>query len=177
MYYLVDTNVFLEAIANEITPVASQCKENENALIITKAILDELEPGSDKVEVDEAVKYPFIEVKNLVYGTMGRKLIELVDITEYKEAEQTYKDLRKKFYSWMENAEYLHKLVLDGRCTAEEIKKSTFRNRDKGECELISLAKTSPENYVIVTEDLGRVYLHPNQNLFEDYAKDRKSVV
>ncbi len=40
-----------------------------------------------------------------------------------------------------------------------------------GECELLAIAKVSGE-YIIVTNDRGRVFLHPDQNLFDLCAED-----
>ena len=39
-----------------------------------------------------------------------------------------------------------------------------------GECELIAIAKVAEDVYEIVTNDKGKVFLHPEQNLFDDYA-------
>lgn len=41
-----------------------------------------------------------------------------------------------------------------------------------GECELIAIAKASKEEHQIVTNDKGRVFLHPEQNLFDEYAAE-----
>lgn len=82
------------------------------------------------------------------------------------------RDLRKKFYGWMSDSNYLKLLVSRGMITEDEIKKKGFRNRDLGECELIAIAKTAVDEYQIVTNDKGRVFLHPKQNLFDDYAAD-----
>ena len=46
-----------------------------------------------------------------------------------------------------------------------------------GECELIAIAKTAEDEYQIVTDDKGRVFLHPDQNLFDEYASDMKAVI
>lgn len=39
-----------------------------------------------------------------------------------------------------------------------------------GECELIAIAQVSDDKHQIVTNDKGRVFLHPEQNLFDEYA-------
>ena len=42
--------------------------------------------------------------------------------------------------------------------------------KDLGECELIAIAKSSEHENQIVTNDKGRAFLHPDQNLVDDYA-------
>ena len=39
-----------------------------------------------------------------------------------------------------------------------------------GECELVAIAKAAEDEHQIVTNDKGRVFLHPEQNLFDEYA-------
>lgn len=67
---------------------------------------------------------------------------------------------------------YLKKLIQDGKLSREDIKKTSFRNKDLGECELLAIAKASSGQYWIVTNDKGRVFQHPDQNLFDTYAND-----
>jgi hypothetical protein len=72
----------------------------------------------------------------------------------------------------MGNAEYLKHLMSKGEITLEEIKKPSFKTKDKGECELIAIAKASKGEYWVVTNDKGRVYKHPDMNIFDTYAGD-----
>lgn len=65
----------------------------------------------------------------------------------------------------------MQKLIRDGKLTKEDIKKPGFRNKDLGECELLAIAKVSAGQYCIVTNDKGRVFQHPDQNIFDVYAK------
>ncbi len=72
----------------------------------------------------------------------------------------------------MSDINYLNLLISQGVITADDIKKKSFRKKDLGECELIAIAKTAKDEYQIVTNDKGRIFLHPEQNLFDDYASD-----
>ena len=170
MYYLVDTNVFLHSICDEIYHVADLCKKNETEITVTETILNELEAGCHLEIEDNTAKNAYISVYNLTYGTMGMKVIRLVKLDDIPGAREELKKIRKRFYSWMSNGEYLKRLVSEGKITADAIKKKSFRNKDLGECELIAIAKTAEDEYQIVTNDKGKVFLHPEQNLFDDYA-------
>ena len=171
MYYLVDTNIFLWAIKEKIYDVANDCKKINKDIVITSTILNELEPGNDKSKEDPSLRDVYVQVNNLVTGGMGAKLITKVDISTIPKAKAEYQKIRNRFYSWMGDADYLKQLIDNNKLTEKEIKSSTFRNKDKGECELIALAIADPENYnMIVSDDKGRVYVHPEQNLFDDYA-------
>lgn len=177
MYYLVDTNVFLHAVCDKIFVVADMCKKNETEITVTETILKELEPGYYLELEDETAKNAYNSVYNLTYGTMGVKAIRIVNMDDIPGAKEELKKIRKKFYSWMNDVNYLKYLVEQGTITADEIKKKSFRNKDLGECELIAIAKTAEDEYQIVTNDKGKVFLHPEQNLFDDYATDLGLVV
>ncbi len=172
MYYLVDTNVFLHSICDEIFAIADLCKKNETEITVTETILNELEPGYYLELEDETAKNAYNSVYNLTYGTMGIKVIRIVKLDDIPGAKEELKKIRKKFYSWMSDINYLNLLISQGVITADDIKKKSFRNKDLGECELIAIAKTAEDEYQIVTSDKGRVFLHPEQNLFDDYASD-----
>ena len=172
MYYLVDTNVFLHCICDEIYKVADLCKKNETAITVTETILNELEPGYYLEIEDDTAKNVYNSVHNLTYGTMGMKVIRLVKLDDIPGAKEELKKIRKRFYSWMSDIDYLNHLISQGKITVDDIRKKGFRNKDLGECELIAIAKTAGDEYQIVTNDKGRVFLHPEQNLFDDYASD-----
>lgn len=170
MYYLVDTNVFLHALRDNIFPVVDLCKKNGTEVTITDTILSELEPGNYLEAEDKTAKDTYNSVYNLSHGTMGIKVIRIVNIDDIPGAKEELKKIRKRFYSWMTDSAYLNYLVSRGVISSDDIKKKTFRKKDLGECELIAIAKTAEDVYEIVTNDKGRVFLHPEQNLFDDYA-------
>lgn len=170
MYYLVDTNVFLHAIRDNIFSVADLCKKNGTDVTITDTILSELEPGYHLEGEDKTAKDTYNSVYNLSYGTMGIKVIRIVNVDDIPGAKEELKRIRKRFYSWMTDITYLKHLVSQGAISLDDIKKKNFRKKDLGECELIAIAKAAENVYEIVTNDKGRVFLHPEQNLFDDYA-------
>ena len=172
MYYLVDTNVFLHSISDKISTVANLCKENNQDITITETILNELEPGYYLEIENEAAKEVYNAVHNLTFGTMGIQIIRLVKLEEIPGAKEELKKIRQRFYGWMRDVNYLKTLISQGVLTENDIKKKSFRNKDMGECELIAIAKVSSDEHQIVTNDKGRVFLHPEQNLFDEYASE-----
>lgn len=170
MYYLVDTNVFLHAICGNIFPVADLCRKNGTGVTITDTILSELEPGYYLEAEDVTAKDTYNSVHNLAYGTMGIKVIRIVNIDDIPGAKEELRKIRKRFYSWMTDVAYLNHLVSQGVISSADIRKKNFRKKDLGECELIAIAKAAEDAYEIVTNDKGKVFLHPEQNLFDDYA-------
>lgn len=177
MYYLVDTNVFLHVICSNIYGVADLCKKNSNDITITQTILDELDPGYYRENEDTSSKEIYTSVSNLVAGTWGIKAIRMIRLSDIEGAEEELKKIRKRYYSWMSKPEYLQKLIQEGKISREDIKKPSFRNKDLGECELLAIAKASSGRYWIVTNDKGRVFQHPEQNLFDTYANDPNVIV
>lgn len=172
MYYLVDTNVFLHVINSNIYGVAELCKKDKMDITITQTILNELDPGYYRENEDISSKEIYTAVNNFVTGARGIKLIRMIKPEDVAGAEEELKKIRKRFYSWMKDPNYLKKLIQEGKITQEEIKKPNFRNKDLGECELLAIAKASTGEYLIVTNDKGRVFQHPDQNLFDMYADD-----
>lgn len=172
MYYLVDTNVFLHSICDEIFTVANLCKENNQDVTITETILNELEPGYYLEIEDAAAKEVYNAVRNLTFGAMGIQIIRLVKLEEIPGAKEELRKIRQRFYGWMRDVNYLKTLISQGVITENDIKKKSFRNKDMGECELIAIAKVSSDEHQIVTNDKGRVFLHPEQNLFDEYASE-----
>lgn len=177
MYYLVDTNVFLHAINESVYSVALLCKDKDNDVTITETILNELEPGYYLALEDETAKQVYNSVSNLAHGTMGLKVIRILNVADVPGAMEELKKIRDRYYMWMRDGTYLQSLIAAGKLTVEDIKKKSFRNKDLGECELIAIAKTSTDDYEIVTNDKGRVFLHPEQNLFDDYASNEGLIV
>lgn len=177
MYYLVDTNVFLHAINESVYSVAQLCKDKDNDVTITETILNELEPGYYLALEDETAKQVYYSVSNLAHGTMGLKVIRILNVADVPGAKEELKKIRDRYYMWMRDGTYLQSLIAAGKLTVEDIKKKSFRNKDLGECELIAIAKTSTDDYEIVTNDKGRVFLHPEQNLFDDYASNEGLIV
>ena len=172
MFYLVDTNVFLHVIDSNIYGVAKWCKDNGRDVTITQTILNELDPGYYREREDESSKEIYTSVRNFVTGTMGIKIIKLVSLADVPGAEEEFKKIRKRFYSWTRDAAYLQNLISKGMLTPEDIRKPSFKTKDMGECELIAIAKASNGEYWVVTDDKGTVYKHPNLNLFDTYEGD-----
>lgn len=139
MYYLVDTNVFLHSISDTIFTVADLCKKNGTDITVTETILNELEPGYYLELEDETAKNVYNSVYNLTYGTMGKmKAIRMVKLDDIPGAKEELKKIRKKFYSWMSDVQYLKLLISKRIISAENIRKKSFKNKDLGECELIA---------------------------------------
>ena len=70
----------------------------------------------------------------------------------------------------MHDPDYLHYLIQQGKLNRDDVKR--LRKKDLGECELLAIAKASKGEYWMVSNDLGRVYMHPEQNIFESYEGD-----
>lgn len=58
----------------------------------------------------------------------------------------------------------------DGLLKKEDVR--NVRKKDLGECELVAIAKTSKRTFWLITNDLGRVFLHPDLNVFDMYKDD-----
>lgn len=165
MNLLIDTNVFFHTINSNIYSVAVSCKDLGNDMCITETILWELEPGYCQEEKDASSREIHTSVSNFIKKPFD--VIKFVNIDEIDGARDELKKIRKRFYSWIYDTSYLNRLIQEGELTKQEIK--YLKYKDLGECELLAVAITSNEHKVIISNDKGRVYKHPEQNIFETY--------
>ena len=172
MEYLVDTNIFFHVINSNVFGVAEFCKNKGNDICVTKTIIDELEPGYQREVEEETARDIYNCVNNLVTGKIGFKVIKVIDLEDVEGAKEKFKEIRKRYYSWMTDSLYLQNLVAEEKLTNEEIRSPRFKKKDMGECELIAIAEVSGDKYLIVTNDKGRVYKHPDINIFDTYGKN-----
>lgn len=167
MAYLIDTNVFIHAISTIVLQVAQKCKTQKQPMTITPTIFSELDPGMNRAAEEPSTQELYQSVENLISSW---KLIEMKKLEDVQGATEELKKIRNNYYRWMRDSEYLRHLIDTGLLTEDEIRSPIFRNKDLGECELIAIAKND-KSFSIVTNDKGRVYCHPDQNLFEIYKE------
>ncbi|MGU8414813.1 hypothetical protein ACV3MY_13675 [Clostridium perfringens] len=171
--YLVDTNVFLHVIDKCVYETANICCNINKKFHITNTILSELEPGyyllKEKPKSDEILH----NVEGLINSPFN--LIEVIDFNKNQEAKSIFKDIRERYYRWIKDPNYIRKLINDGKLNKCDIK--YLRKRDVGECELLALAKTSKGELEIITEDKGKVHLHPNINIYDMFKNDNDVII
>lgn len=169
MRYLVDTNVFMHDICDEIISVANHCKNGKCGMYISPTILEELRPPA----ISNLPSGYYNSVDNCINGMLRDKhFIDMIELN--KAAKKELSNIRKRFYSWTLEPEYIKWLLEKGDLEEKEIK--NLRYKDLGECELLAIAISSENKYKIVTNDFGRVYKHPEQNIFETY-KDKAEIL
>ena len=166
MKYLIDTCIFFNKLNNGeiILNSCEKVKRDSNMNCISNEILKELEEPIHNVKNNNEL---YTVVKNVIFMF---KRMELIDINESEVMQKNLKNIRSRFYGWQTDTVYLQKLIKDGVITPEEVKSPGFRYKDLGECSLIAIALTSPETYTIVTDDNGKTYKFPDQNLFNTYS-------
>lgn len=172
MNYLIDTNIFINEIPRDVTTVAMHSKSILKPMMISEAILSELGDADGDPNVDNHVYY----VVRRMTTEVDPPLIKLCKISDVPKAQAIYNDIRDRYYGWMKDGNYLQKMITDGKITREELHSHSFRKKDVGECELVALAAVSNGEDIVVTNDLGRVYKHPNINIF-DFAETLGVVV
>ena len=167
MRYLIDSNVFFHKIKEDILTVAKSCKKNNCGMYVSPAILNELEAPKKSGYSNDCYNI----VNSCVYGVLSEyKFIQLAELSA--DARREYQKIRNKYYRWTLDPRYLRSLIEKNILTEEDVKK--VRYKDIGECELLAIAKTSKSDHYIVTDDFGKVYLHPEQNVFDFYKNDPK---
>lgn len=173
MAYLKDTCVFIYKINNakEILEVAKHCKNIDNKLCITNTVMRELIPG-ERVPQIEAEKSRDI-IKYLEFGNKS-KILDIIDIDNNEKYKKNLENIRRRYYDHLRDPDTLRELIENGEYTREQVKSKWFRNKDMGECSCIAIAIENPEEFIIVTDDKGKVFLKPHTNLFDIYSKSHK---
>lgn len=169
MKYLKDSCVFIDRTQDRdsIINIALHCKHRREKIAISQQIIDELHPGR---RLERSVREKGIELQESVQGAINSRLIDLISIEQDRRINDKYKEIRKRFYSWMTNPIYIRNMIDSGKLTIEEVRSKGFKHKDEGECTLIAIALSDPQNYIIITQDKGRVYKKPHENLFDTYA-------
>lgn len=170
MYYLLDTCVFMHTLSN-IYEVAKFCKDNGDKICITQTILEELIPNHYEYLEDPSSKQIYTAVNRLTSSSFNY-LIKKIDLEDVKGAKSELIKIRERFYSWMHDGNYLHSMIEKGMLCRDEIK--NLSKKDMGECELLAIAKVCTTPCILVTNDWGRIYKHPFQNIFSAYQDEVK---
>lgn len=163
MNYLKDTCVFINKIQypSTVFNLAKYCNDKNDVLSITNTVLEELQYEG---KLDENKKEISRGIVNMINLCKQNELVEIIDFQRYK---KDYEAIRKNYYGFATNPQYLNMLVQSGKMTREEVK--VLKYKDRGECSCLAIAKQDPLNYVIVTEDKGKITGMPSINLFNEF--------
>ena len=164
MIYLIDSCVIIRNLneASKIFEVNKKLKEDETA--ISNVIIDELKLPQNASFKDD-------KLETLITNMINQKQIKLIDINSNSKIKKTLDNIRSKHYRWMTDPEYVKMLIQTGKIQPEERK--SFKYKDLGECSLIAIALENVNDNIIVTNDKGRIYLKPYENIFEYYPNVR----
>lgn len=166
MGFLKDTCIIINKLntGDLILKAARHCKSVGKEFIISDVVRNELNP-SHHLEIEKKKEADILCA--LIDSSIKFKAIKLIPINSNSQIEKNYSDIRLKYYGWIKNTQYLTKLVESGILKHEEVSNKNLKNKDAGECSLIAIALTDPLNYIIVSDDRGTVYAHPDINIFD----------
>lgn len=160
MIYLIDSCVIISNLneASKITKMNTKIKEDKAA--VSNIILDELKQPKNATFKDN-------NLETLIVNMITQGKIKLIDINSNPKIKQRLDNIRNRHYRWMTNPQYVSMLISTGKIKPEDRK--TFKYKDLGECSLIAIALENVEENIIVTNDKGRIYLKPYENIFDSY--------
>jgi len=160
MIYLIDSCVIISNL-NEASKIINMSKKlREDRVAISNIILDELkQPQNAKFKDDK--------LEALIINMVNQKQIKFIDINANPKIKQRLDNIRNRHYRWMTDPEYVKMLIQKGKIRPEERK--SFKYKDLGECSLIAIALENVSSNIIVTNDKGKIYLKPYENIFDFY--------
>lgn len=161
---------------NTILKIAKYCKDIlKSKLAITSIVLKELLSHAQK---DNTPFEDFFALQNHLLLYIKSSDIINYDLEHNEEVYTNYRKLRKNYYGWMINKTYFEQLKADGQLSQDldfYSIKNEYNKVDAGECSLIAVALTNPNEHVIVSDDAGDIHYLPSQNIFEIY-KEKKDI-
>lgn len=162
MTFLIDSCVFFNNLneATKIIEVNEKSKEQIKA--ISEVIMNELQQPLD-------AKFDATNLDTMISRFINQKVFTLIDTNSNQKYKDNLSNIRKRYYRWMTDPEYLNMLQAKGILTVDERKSKGFKYKDLGECSLIAIALTDIDNYIIVSNDKGKVYKHPHTNIFKEF--------
>ena len=175
MEHLFDTCTIKHQLKTDavIFAVTEYCLGIEEPFSISSVIKKELRPPDSLSESEH-------EAASRVYAYVERyiasKNIKVIDMSDEK-VKLNYNKIRQYHYGWMTRVDYCRNLIDTGLLTLDEYRSPGFRNRDAGECSLIAIALTSPDDYIIVSEDKGVKTSHPDVNIFDIFKNQGLVIV
>lgn len=162
MTFLIDSCVFFNNL-NEATKIIEiNEKSKEQVKAISEVIMNELQQPLN-------ASFDATNLDTMISRFIEQKVITLIDTNSKKAYKDNLSNIRKRYYRWMTDPEYLNMLQAKGKLTVDERKSKGFKFKDLGECSLIAIALTDIDNYIIVSNDKGKVYKHPNTNIFKEF--------
>lgn len=179
MNHLFDSCTIMHEIADieEIERVIDFCYKKKEKFSVTTEIIKELEPPASKSDDTEECWESARTIYSYMQLFVKSKKVALIDCWDKSDIEQNIKQIRKRFYGWMENPRFCNELIRTGKLTSEEYRSYNFRYKDIGECTLIAVALLDPMSYIIISEDAGRAYKFPNINIFDYYRKQGLTIM
>jgi predicted nucleic acid-binding protein len=171
MNYLEDTCVFLHKIIepNKVFKIADFCKKKGQEFSITDIVLNEMRTGSNANEDEKSIR---TGMANSIELCSKSNLAVIIDVQNNEKFKENFQKIRKRYYTHVTDIRYIKSKIDSGELPREKAK--GIKYKDSGECSCIAVAMEHPKDYIIVSEDIGRVFLKPNINLFNIYGNKYK---
>ncbi|HDK7140067.1 TPA: hypothetical protein PTV74_003948 [Clostridium botulinum] len=167
MKNLIDTCTLINKLNSPMKLISLACnlKDKKEYLCITDIIFDELQITPNLEKEQKKISTGIINVIE-----RQNNIINIISLKDNKTYKENLQNIRKRFYSDVTDVKKIRKLLQEGKIKKEQVK--SLRNKDLGECSLIAVAITDPNNHLIVTEDGGNIIIKPGINLFEKYKEE-----
>lgn len=174
MKYLGDSCIFIHIIntGSKILNITEYCKRSGDKVCITNIVMDELTPPKHFTKKESDISNDRIMAIN---NCARAGYIDIININVNHKFYENFKKIRKRYYEHLEDPASVLKLVESGDIKPEELLSQSYQYKDYGECSCIAVAMEYPDDFIIITEDKGRVFCKPSVNLFERY-KVKKNI-
>ncbi|MBU3089824.1 hypothetical protein KPL42_15165 [Clostridium gasigenes] len=171
MKHLFDTCTLLKELSQPIKllEIMKVVNKNEDSFLVPDIVMDEL-------EITEKLTEEQVQQSRGIFNTLGVGFrsynnVDTISINSNKKYKQEFDKIRFAHYFHVSQKELVRR-VKCGEITRERANK--LRNRDRGECACIAIAITEPNEFIIVSEDDGKIIEYPKKNIFEIYKKSDK---
>ena len=171
MKHLFDTCTFLNELfePTKLIEVMKSVNNNRDNFLVTDIVMDELVVTKNLTK--EQVKISTGIINTLEMGFKSYENVNAISISSNKRYKDEFDKIRFAHYFHVSQKELVRR-VKAGEITKEKANK--LKSKDKGECACIAIAITEPNEFMIVSEDDGKIVEFPEKNIFEIYKKSNK---
>lgn len=168
MKHLFDTCTLLNKLSKptKLLKVMEEVNNKKDNFWVPDIVMDEL--AINKSLTEEQIEQSLGIINTLDMGSKSYESVDTICINSNKKYKEEFEKIRFAHYFHVSQKELLRR-VKCGDITKE--KANQLKSKDKGECACIAIAITEPNEFIIVSEDDGKIVEFPHKNIFEIYKK------
>lgn len=166
MKHLFDTCTLLNKLSKPsyLIEVMKKVDDKKDNFLIPDIVIDELAITQSLTE--EQIEQSNGIINTIDLGCKNYSSIDIVRVNSNDVYKRNFDEIRFRYYSHVSQKELLRR-VKEKEITKKEA--NHLKKKDYGECACIAIAMTKANEFIIISEDDGKIVEFPEKNIFEIY--------